>query len=137
MRQHLFVVLMVLVGGLLPDSPARAQNVTNCTNGCYISTCSSGVCTVWYCNSAGCRIVGSYRQQPRTASAPVQPRQLPEGGPAAFNQVCNIDVGDKCPIQTCVGDKCTVSIFDGQRFLPLTQTENVEHLIRRAPSPRP
>lgn len=122
---------VLIVAGWIAAVPATANaQVRDCTNGCYVSTCSNGNCTVWYCDSSGCKIVGSYRQQKSVIPIESTP-DTAFNQPSAFAKVCDFNAGDVCPIQTCRQDACTVSVFDGKRFVPLTQTENLDTLIQR------
>lgn len=115
------------------SSRAHADDPKDCTKGCTIVTCSGSVCMVWYCDSAGCRIIGDYRRPP------VKEQSIGEQGigalsdrPAAFDRVCDASRPNTCAIKTCSGAMCSILAFDGKDFVPIGQVENVDYLLKQA-----
>jgi hypothetical protein len=125
-------MLLALVLGFFSNAPARAQpsDPIDCTGGCTIVTCDGSTCWVWQCDASGCRIAGSYRR----TSPPAQklaPSNLIEQ-PRAFSQVCEVQGNAPCTFKTCQDGQCTVSLFDGEDFVPVGRVEDMDTLIRRA-----
>lgn len=56
----LLSAVILLFAGLSPP-PARANpQPIECSNGCQIITCNNSYCTLWKCDSGGCRFVTSW-----------------------------------------------------------------------------
>ena len=60
-------------------SPLRTGPVTNCSTGCTIITCNASTCTVHYCDTSGCKAVGSYPRPRQTNRVSGPPAVFPTG----------------------------------------------------------
>lgn len=116
------VVGMLAVMASMLVSGAAFADVTDCTSGCYITTCSGSTCTVWYCKGeVGCVVVGSYHQKAATADG------FGEDKPKAFDLSCG--EGSLCPIKMCSGPLCEVwGLVDG-KYKPIGDFENIEYWL--------
>ena len=108
-------LLATLALGLLPG-PARAQTLYDCTNGCYVVTCTGSVCTIWRCDPQGCRkLVTDPRMQPQRAS----------GGPDRTKPVAEVAYAKICPS----GERCRVFELTAHDALLLGSFDNIDDLV--------
>ena len=89
-RFGLLMTLMVLFASALLPSPARAQQAPiDCSNGCYIITCNTQLCTLWRCTAKGCEYISGWDRQvaegPQSANRAAQAKAAPE---VAYASVC-------------------------------------------------
>ena len=91
--------------------------VQDCTNGCYISTCSGSTCTIWYCNSAGCKVVGQYQKIGPNSEAAV--------GALAFQSY-----DDVAYAKTCSGDRCKLYEPTPTKVTQIGYIENIKEIVR-------
>ncbi len=63
-RFGLLLTLMVLFASALLPSLARAQQAPiDCSNGCYIITCNTQLCTLWRCSAKGCEYISGWDRE--------------------------------------------------------------------------
>lgn len=53
---------LVLLLASLPG-PARANPPIECTDGCYVVICNGQLCSLWRCDSAGCRFLSNWPRE--------------------------------------------------------------------------
>lgn len=62
-RYGLLMATLVLFTSALLPSPARAQDPIECTQGCYVVVCAETVCSLWRCDSKGCRFLSNWPRE--------------------------------------------------------------------------
>jgi hypothetical protein len=97
-----------------------------------IVICEGALCAVWQCEPGGCAGIGQYTKIARPSLAPQASEPTFQGQPAAFDQVCEGHGKQACAIKVCNGPTCSVSAFDGKRFVPVGKVDNIDYLIEHA-----
>jgi hypothetical protein len=107
-------------GSSIQSQASTDGGVQDCSNGCYISTCTtSGACTVWYCDSTGCKAVGSYQKiGPSSQSAGVGALAMHAYDDVAF-------------AKTCSGDRCMLYELTPTKATQMGYFENIDGIVRK------
>jgi len=95
------------------DSAFATDPVHDCSNGCWIVTCSGATCTLWRCDQDGCRVETTFPNQVR--------------GSEADGQWSGIDGGcttDRCVVKVCGPLECSLYGLEGDRSSLLGRFEN-------------
>ncbi len=133
MKYLLAPLLSLVLGLMLMVVPHRAEAASpiDCTAGCTIVTCQGTLCTVWQCDTQGCTRIGQYTRiiRPQLAQSKAEPTL--QGQAQAFDQVCDGKGKQACAMKVCDGPTCTVSAFDGKRFVPVGKVDNIDYLIEQ------
>ncbi|MFY2765027.1 hypothetical protein [Arenimonas sp. MALMAid1274] len=115
----MLLVLLVLAcvsAGLLPRV-ARATEPLECSQGCHIIVCNNDVCSIWRCDSQGCRYLANWRREDATkrqglAAAPASPPER------VYAQVC------------AAGRDCELYEVGAHQALRVARYANVGDLVR-------
>lgn len=84
----------LLAIGMMPGT-ARADSMHDCTNGCYVVTCTGEICSVWRCDANGCHLLTTYhRNKPKALAAGRVAKPAPAAAEADYVKVC--PQGDLC-----------------------------------------
>ncbi|WP_155844813.1 hypothetical protein [Arenimonas oryziterrae] len=131
-----FATALVIIGLLIFSYSRQAMaevNPVDCTANCLIATCKGGDCQVWSCDARACAVAGRFVVKSRAeGSAPIFSTTRVEGYLPAFDRVC--DSGDRrpCAIRGCKSSTCTLSIFDGKRFVRVAQMDESSYYRERS-----
>lgn len=120
-RFELPMALMVLFAWVLLPSPARAQQTPiDCSNGCYIITCNTQLCTLWRCSASGCHYISGWERElaegPQSAARAPKARHAPE---VAYASVC------------APGKRCDLYELTATEALRLDSFDNAADLVRQ------
>lgn len=107
------------VGSSALSQASTDGGVQDCTNGCYISTCNGNTCTVWYCSSKGCTMVGSYQKIGADS-------QSSHGGTLAFRAYDGLAFA-----KTCSGDRCMLYELTTTKVTQMGYVENIDEIVKR------
>lgn len=92
-RYGLLMATLVLFASALLPSPARAEEPTDCTQGCYVVICAETICSLWRCDAKGCRFLSNWPKEwsdgPMAAAGPGKSAASPP--PVAYAKVCPDD----------------------------------------------
>lgn len=79
-----------------------------------------------------------YRAQATNPTEPIRPlatqqeaERSVEGRSQPFDLICEVDGKQPCEFKVCEGSSCTVSAFDGQRFVVVGKIDNLDYLIEQ------
>ena len=119
------LAVLALLSAFAP-STARAQAMTNCSNGCYIMTCNATLCTLWRCDGGGCSMVTAWDRelveaQTSTGQAPATSAREPE---VAYASVC------------APGRRCDLYELTTTEALKVGSFDNVADLVQQRESLR-
>ncbi|MFY2765028.1 hypothetical protein [Arenimonas sp. MALMAid1274] len=114
--------LLLFAAGLLLPATAKADgSPVDCSQGCYIVTCDAQTCSLWRCDTGGCRLLTDWPSEwSQPQSVPGEPRQK-RPAPLAYAKVCVPD-GDCTLYQLGVRGAVRVETFD-----------NIDDAVRRRP----
>lgn len=116
----LLSALLLLFTALLP-SPARAgQTPIDCSNGCYIITCNTQLCTLWRCSASGCQYISGWDREvaegPQSAGRAAKAAAAPPE--VAYASVC------------APGKRCDLYEITATEALRIDSFDNAADLVR-------
>ena len=125
------LLAVVALMGLFAPASARAQAQTpiDCSDGCYIITCNTQLCTLWRCDSSGCEYVTGWER--KVVEGPLSAGR----GAKAASTAPEIAYATVCP----TGRRCDLYELSTTEALRLGSFDNVADLVqfretlRRAP----
>lgn len=123
-----FLLTLVFV---IAIAPAAVADPIDCSGGCTIVTCDGSVCTVYHCDSGGCRVIGQYPDiQVEGVNPSLESSRSSEVQPLYGTKGNGLDCGrDACTVKACDLGECTLFGFkDGDAF-PLGTLDNNEAVL--------
>lgn len=151
-----FAATILTVFGVFGSQPAAAQSnqpTLQCpTSSCNVLVCSGGICTMYSCNSSGCRIVATWRDpavQEKRSPAPIAPtsadpwqerltESLVLGANGERSRTLFSFTGDApLGVKVCSDEKCGAFVLHRGISRKVGETPNLDRVLQDATSPRP
>lgn len=116
----ILITLVVLSLAWTSNSAVAGDPAQDCSGGCWIVTCGASTCTLWRCDSGGCREVSTFPNIERSSDS--------DAG-AAFNAATDSETGcttERCVVKVCGPLECSLYGLEGNRSSLLGQFDNSE-----------
>ena len=122
----LLPTLLLMLFAVLPSTGRAQASPIDCSEGCYIITCNTQLCTLWRCDASGCEYVTGWERRvvegPLAAGRAAKPAA--SGPEIAYATVC------------APGRRCDLYELSTTEALRLGSFDNVADLVEYRESMR-
>lgn len=126
---QLMVTALFLVVAILASGSALAQ-VHDCSGGCWIVTCNGNQCTLWRCDSDGCRDVSNFEKEEIQSNVTSGQQSFQQSKSKPVESRSGIDCGDqRCAVKVCGPLQCSIFGFDNGQSILLGSHDNVDAIL--------